>query len=310
MSHRPPHDDYSDVIDDHGDEYDDEYDQHDEHESLAPLSSNPSDAYSHHPPHQTHAGLTKLLGNPNAASIAANPNAFGTGNNSGVREGMELENDSDEEIEIDSDLENELHEDDDPHKQQELEQPQKWANWCFLYIIGVITCMACEFLFLLPAYYTRLFVVALLYLVLWISFASCAVHMSICPGKRKTHSTLALALYAAALAGFAGGMSGAYYYKQAWYFDQMDSAYNRVNPHVSPLTGIDTSSSPVSTTPSAAALINPTFLEFDSDPTATNTDGSAYPLVSHTERERERERERDRHIKNDKWSIKVEYVFI
>lgn len=142
---------------------------------------------------------------------------------SGVREGMEVEDD-DEEVEIDSDLENELPRGADSAGPAvvEADQPQTCSNWIVLYVLGVVAALGCEFTILLPAFYLRLFLVGLLYGVLWLSFASCAAHMHICPGKRKPHSTLALALYLASLAAGVGGMTGAHYYQQMWRFDKLD----------------------------------------------------------------------------------------
>lgn len=164
--------------------------------------------------------------------VGVGVSGFGSGSGSGgsgaLREGMEVENDDDEEVEIDSDLEDEL-----PASAESMaaaralnaDQPQQCNNRLALYLIGVVTVLACEFTILLPAFYVRLFVIGLLYGVVWFSLSSCAVHMRICPGKRKPHSTLALTLYAAGLAAYIGGMVGASYYKQVWYFDQMDSQW-------------------------------------------------------------------------------------
>ena len=158
----------------------------------------------------------------------------GVGGSGALREGMEVENDDDEEVEIDSDLEDEL-----PASAESLaaaralnaDQPQQCNNRLALYLIGVVTVLACEFTILLPAFYVRLFVIGLLYGVVWFSLSSCAVHMRICPGKRKPHSTLALTLYAAGLAAYVGGMVGASYYKEVWYFDQMDSQWHNTKQH-------------------------------------------------------------------------------
>lgn len=171
-----------------------------------------------------HISLTQAH-HDEAKHNGTNNSLFGSSGSSsaGVREGMEVEDD-DEEVEIDSDLENELPRGADSSGPAvvEADQPQTCSNWPVLYVLGVVAALGCEFTILLPAFYLRLFMVALLYGVLWLSFASCAAHMHICPGKRKPHSTLALALYLASLAAGVGGMSGAYYYQQMWRFDKVD----------------------------------------------------------------------------------------
>ena len=244
-----------------------------------------SDEDHGHDQHDEQKGLTKLLGNPNGASIASNGAAFGkrdddyslngaAASSNGVREGLELEDDDgDEEIEIDSDLEDEIPRPEDDPRAAEIEQPQKCAHWTVLYALGVLMCMACEFIILLPAYYLRLFAIALLYAVVYIIVAFCAIHMLVCPGKRRPHSHLAFALYLAALGAFAGGVGGAYYYKQYWYFDRLNTAYQNVNPHINPYTGVDYSGEFAWTPkPAVQPMITPTFLEFELDLAGTYTD--------------------------------------
>jgi len=199
-----------------------------------------------HQQESKHNGTNNTLFGGGASSSLQGDGSSGGGmrDSAGIREGMEVEEDDDEEVEIDSDLENELDTGADSAAQgvmgadgirrgggghggingdKELEQPQQCDNKLVLYIMGIIACLACEFLILFPAYYLPLFVIGLLYGVLWVSMAGSAAFMRICPGKRRPHSTLALALYLAALAAYVGGMTGSYYYKQVWHFDQIDS---------------------------------------------------------------------------------------
>lgn len=66
-------------------------------------------------------------------------------------------------------------------------------------------------------------VVGVLYVIIWLGVSIAAVYLSLCPGKKRPYSTLYMCLFVAAAAGYIGGMGGAYYYKQLWYFQQTDS---------------------------------------------------------------------------------------
>jgi len=246
------YDDYDDG-DQQVEEDEEEHEYDDEHQRYDPESY--ASQYSNQPSRPSFA--SSLIGSPNFDSSS-------TGHSSMVvREGVELvhdeEDDDDEEgeeeIEVDSDVEQEVASAAERRRKAlEMIQPQKCNNRIFLYLLGVVAAMACEFLILLPAYYLRLFVVGLLYIVLWLSFATCAVSMGVCPGRRKPHSHCALALYVATLAAYIGGMSGAYFYKQAWYFEQPGSAYTNVDPNLGP---------------GESNMQNPTFLEFIQNPPNT-----------------------------------------
>lgn len=109
------------------------------------------------------------------------------------------------------------------------------CQWWGVYVLGLSLVITAEVIILLSSYYSWVLWPALSYAVVLVILGALGVVREYCPGRKKPYSTLVIGLYMAALAALIGGVLGAYYFKDVWYFDK-GNKYTNVMSDVNPST--------------------------------------------------------------------------